>query len=111
MSTQAPALPSWKDLYDQTERFWTAPLQAFLGTPTAAQMLGQTREQFLTGSKASREAFEAHWTAIRLPSLGDHARLAGQVVALENKIETLEDKLDLVLQHLEALGAAKKKSS
>jgi hypothetical protein len=63
-----------------------------------------SREQFLTQSKTTREAWETHWASLRLPSLSDHARLAGQIVALESKIEGLEDKLDTALAHLEALS-------
>ena len=111
MSTQAPALPTWKDLYDRTEQFWTAPLQAFLGTPTAASMMSTTREQFLTQNKVTREAFETTWAALRLPSLADHARLAGQVVALEAKVEGLEDKLDAISAQLEQLIASNKKAA
>lgn len=124
MTTQAPALPTWKDLYDQTEKFWTAPLQSLLGTETFVSLMGTTREQILTQQKTSREAFEAYWAAVRLPSLADHARLAGQVVALENKLEGLEDKLDdvtgklgaiatqleAVMPQLEALAAKKAKT-
>lgn len=107
MTNQAPALPTWKDLYDRTEAFWTAPLQTMLGTESFVQWMGTTREQYLTQSKTSREAFEAYWAAVRLPSLADHARLAGQVVQLESKIEGLEDKLDAMMAQLEALSSRK----
>lgn len=104
MTTQAPAfaLPTWKDLYDRTEQFFNAPMQILLGTESFASMMGVTREQYLTQQKATRDALEAYWSALRLPSLADHARLAGQVVALEAKIEGLEDKLDALVSQLEA---------
>ena len=107
MTTQAPALPTWKALYDRTEQFWTAPLQTLLGTESMASLMGTTREHYLTQQKTSRETLESYWAAVRLPSLVDHARLAGQVVALENKIEGLEDKLDAITAHLETLVARK----
>jgi polyhydroxyalkanoic acid synthase PhaR subunit len=111
MTTQAPTLPTWKDLYDQAEAFWTKPIQTWLATDTAVASMSFTREQVLNQTAASRQTMEAYWEALRLPSKTDHARLAGQVVALEAKVEGLEDRLDTIIGQLETLLARKEAKS
>lgn len=107
MTTQASPLPdvfmTWKDLYDRTEKLWTKPLHEMLGTETAARLMSLTRENALTQQQHSREALESYWEALRLPTKTDHARLAGQVVALEAKVEGVEDRLESIENKLDAL--------
>jgi hypothetical protein len=115
MTTHATPRPilSWKDLYDRTEAFWSKPLQEMLGSETVVGMMSLTRENALTQQQFSREVLEQHWDTLRLPTKTDHARLAGQVVQLESKVEALEDrlesldgKLDQILNLLAANNAA-----
>lgn len=105
MTTQAAPRPmlSWKDLYDRAESFWTKPLQEMLATESAAGWMGLTREGVLTQQQATRELWEKHWEALRLPTKTDHARLAGQVVQLENKIEGLEAQMEAIAGKLDQL--------
>lgn len=103
----APDFDAWfspKAAYDRMESFWSKPLQAFLETATANQMMGFTREQHLTQSKLMREQWEAFWTAIRVPTLGETARVAGLVVGLGEQLEALGDRLASVEAKLDALG-------
>lgn len=121
MTTSTPSLPqipNWKELYDRTEAFWTKPLQQVLGSDSYLAMAGVVREQALTRHQLTKEAAEAYWDALRLPTKSDHARLAGQVVALEAKVEALNDRFDEVSTKLDAIlaalgekGHAKKKHS
>ncbi|MFN3430925.1 MAG: hypothetical protein ACK46X_13345 [Candidatus Sericytochromatia bacterium] len=112
MATPTPDLfPSLKNLYDRTEEFWTKPLQTLFGTETFVAGMSATRENVLTQQKLTRETLERHWDQLRLPTKTDHARLAAQVVALENKVEGLQDqleglesKLDAVLSNLATLS-------
>lgn len=105
MTTATPQLPTLKSIYDQVEAFWSKPLHAMLGTETTAAAMSMVREQALSQQQAQRAQLEAYWEALRLPSKVDHARLAGQVVALEAKIEGVEERLDLISQQLEQLLA------
>ncbi|MDB5099283.1 MAG: hypothetical protein JWM80_3704 [Cyanobacteria bacterium RYN_339] len=105
MTTATPPLPTMKSIYDQVETFWSKPLHAMLGTESAAAAMSMVREQALTQQANQRAQLESTWEALRLPSKVDHARLAGQVVALEAKIEGVEDRLDLISQQLERLIA------
>ncbi len=109
MTTSTPSLPqipNWKELYDRTESFWTKPLQQVLGSDTYLAMAGVVREQALTRHQLTKEAAEAYLDAMRLPTKSDHARLAGQVVALEAKVEAVNDRLDTLTAKLDAILAA-----
>lgn len=112
MTTQAQPdfFKTWKELYDRSEELWSKPMQEMLGTESFVAWMSATRESALTQQKMSRESLEATWDAMRLPSKTDIARLAGQVVALENKVDALEDRLDdmqatldKVLGHMDTL--------
>jgi hypothetical protein len=105
MTTATPPLPTMKSVYDQVEAFWSKPLHTFLGTESAAAAMSMVREQALTQQANQRAQLESTWEALRLPSKVDHARLAGQVVALEAKIEGVEDRLDLISRQLEQVLA------
>lgn len=109
MTTAAPSLPplpTWKDVYDRTEAFWTGPLQTLLGSDSYLTAASLLRETSLTRHQMTREALETYWETMRVPSLADHARLAGQVVQLEHKVEQLHDRLDAMSQQLDAILAA-----
>lgn len=102
-----PDFDAWfspKATYDKIEAFWSKPIQAFLETATANQLMGMTREQHLTQTKLVREQFEAFWTAMRVPTLGETARVAGMVVGLGEQIEALGDRLSAIEAKLDALS-------
>lgn len=101
----AEPIVNLKQLYDRTEQFWTQPLQTLFGTESFVGAMSATRENVLTQTKTSRELLERHWDTLRLPTKTDHARLAAQVVTLENKVEGLQDQLDRMEQKLDALIA------
>ena len=113
MAANSPLEPivSLKDLYDRTEQLLTQPLQTLFGTESFVTALSATRESALHQQKASRELLERHWDSLRLSTKSDNARLAAQVVVVENKIDALTDRLDsleaklsAVLTHLEAMS-------
>ena len=117
MTTQASPRPelfmTWKDMYDRVEGFWTKPLQEMLATDTYVGTMANVRENILTQQNVAKDMMETHWETLRLPTKTDHARLAGQVVALEAKVdaahdrlEGLEAKLDAILGKLDTLVPA-----
>jgi polyhydroxyalkanoic acid synthase PhaR subunit len=105
MTTQAPPDPlkTWKELYDRSEELWSKPMQEMLGTESFVSWMSATREQTLTQQQHSRESLEKHWDSLRLPTKTDLARLAGQVVDLEAKVDALDDRLDVMEGKLDAL--------
>ena len=94
---------SWKEVYDRTEELWSKPMQEMLGTESFVRWMSATREQTLTQQQMSRESLEKHWDSLRLPTKSDLARLAGQVVDLEAKVDALDDRLDVMEGKLDAL--------
>lgn len=109
--TSPTALPrldellSFKAMYDRYEALMTGPIQNILGSDGFVQLMGATREQILTQQQNTRDGLETYWEQLRLPSLADHARLAGQVVALESKVEAVEDQLEGINAKLDAILA------
>ncbi|HEY9854204.1 MAG TPA: hypothetical protein V6D05_00615 [Stenomitos sp.] len=109
MTTQAPnaeLFKTWKEMYDQFEKTWTQPMQEMLGSESFVASMSATRESYLTNQDAMREGMEQYLKSLRLPSKTDFARLAGQVVALETKIEAIEDRFDTLEAKLDTLIAA-----
>jgi polyhydroxyalkanoic acid synthase PhaR subunit len=106
MTTPTPDLfKTWKELYDRSEEFWSKPMHDMLGSESFVGWMTAVREQTLTHKQMSRENLEQYWESLRLPSKTDLARLAGQVVNLEAKVEALDDRLDLMEGKLDALFA------
>jgi polyhydroxyalkanoic acid synthase PhaR subunit len=104
MATASPEpILNLKQLYDRTEQLWTKPLQTLFGTESFVAGMSATRESVLHQQKASRELLERHWDTLRLPTKTDHARLAAQVVNLENKVDAMQDQLDRLEGKLDAL--------
>ena len=105
MTTQAPPdlFKTWKELYDRSEELWSKPMQEMLGTESFVRWMSATREQCLTQHQMSRESLEKHWDSMRLPTKTDLARLAGQMVDLEAKVEALDDRLDGLEGKIDAL--------
>lgn len=89
-----PSFPSWKDWYDQAEAFWTRPLKTLLGSEIFNSLMAVNREGLLSQQRLGREFLEKYWDNLRLPTKTDHARLASQVVDLENKVEALGERWD-----------------
>lgn len=108
MANQTPSadlFQAWKELYDQYESTWSKATQEILESETFTKSLAQTREQYLSGRKMSKESLEQHWASLRIPTKSDVARVAGLVTALENKIDALEDGQDTLKAQLNRIEA------
>jgi uncharacterized coiled-coil protein SlyX len=65
-----------------------------MGTEAFAQMIGQTLEAYVSFQKAMRDSLNRSLETMNLPSRDDFGRLGAQLVALEAKIDALDEKLD-----------------
>jgi hypothetical protein len=105
---QAPATPElltqWKQFLDQWIEAWSKVLGQAMGTEHFAKLMGQSLDQFLLMHGPARQAVEQQTehalTALGLPSRGQLTAVAKQIVELEERIERLEDRIDLVLRRL-----------
>ena len=84
----------WRDLYQQSEASWGKVLEQTMGTESYAALMGQTLEAYVSFQQALRDSMNRYLETMNLPSRDDFTRLAAQVVALENKVDALDEKLD-----------------
>ena len=96
----------WRQWYEQGERFWSKAFEQSISTEGYAALLGQTVDAYVASAKALREQMTRSLETMNLPSRDDFARLAAQVVALEAKIDDLDEKLDQVLDRLDGHSPA-----
>ena len=65
-----------------------------MGTESYAAMMGQTLDAYVSFQQALRDSMNRYLETMNLPSRDDFTRLAAQVVALENKVDAIDEKLD-----------------
>ncbi|MBM3275077.1 MAG: hypothetical protein FJZ00_07980 [Candidatus Sericytochromatia bacterium] len=93
-------------MYTEAEKLWTGPIHEFLGSDFFVRWMETGREVYLAQMDLSRENLEKYWEAVRLPHKGDIARVASQVVTVENKVEAVEDSIENLKAQLNGkLGA------
>src|SRR5919108_669908 len=84
----------WREFYQQSEATWGPQLEQNMGTEAYAAMIGQTLEAYVSFHKALRESMNRYLETMNLPSRDDFARVAGQITALEAKIDALDEKVE-----------------
>jgi polyhydroxyalkanoic acid synthase PhaR subunit len=95
-------LKFWRDLYGQNEASWSKVIEQGMGTEAFAQMIGQTLDAYVSFQKALRESLNRYLETMNLPSRDDVGRLGAQLVALEAKIDGVDEKLDDLHDRLKA---------
>jgi len=102
-------MAQWKQFLDQWIAAWSRVLEQAMGTDTFAQLMGKQLEGFLNVSapikKAAEQQIDASLAGLGIPSRSQVTALARHVAQVEEKIDALEDKVDRVLQRLDAAGA------
>jgi len=97
-------LAQWKQFVDQWIAAWSKALEQAMSTESFAQALGKQLEGFLTvggpAKKAAEQQMEAGLSALGVPSRSQVVGLAHQLVQLEEKVDGLEDRLDVILKRL-----------
>ncbi len=82
---------------------WSAILDSTISTDAYAQAMGKYLEGYLTLQEALRQGGSKVTENSPFPSREDLTRLAAQVVALESKIDLIDDRLAEVAQGLNEL--------
>jgi len=83
----------WRQLYDANEKVWGQASSEFMDSPAFAQWQGRMLETFLGFQKALKESTTAQLQAANTPTRDDIARLGELIVALEEKIDQLADRM------------------
>src|SRR5262249_31744540 len=106
-------MAQWKQSLDQWIAAWAKVLEQAMSPEAFAKAMGKQLETFLSAAtpakKAAEQQTEAPLSALGVASRTQVVSLAAQLVQVEEKIEGLEDRLDTILQRLNALGTAVKK--
>ena len=96
----------WRDLYAQSygqgESAWGKTLEQGMGTEAFASMIGQTLDAYVTFHKALRDSLNRYLETMNMPTHDDFGRVGAQIVALERKVDALDEKLDAIRDRLAA---------
>jgi polyhydroxyalkanoic acid synthase PhaR subunit len=101
----------WRQIYDTNERAWSAILERTVNNPSFAESTGKVLETFLSAQKTVRENMRSYLEQINLPTREDIARLGELIVALEEKVDQLDDRLAGIEATLRAQSAASQGAS
>src|SRR5205814_7699708 len=92
----------WRQIYETNERAWNAVLERTVNKPAFAESSGKILETFLSAQKTVRDNMRQYLEQINLPTREDIARLGELVVALEEKVDQLDDRLASIEATLQA---------
>jgi polyhydroxyalkanoate synthesis regulator phasin len=103
---QTPMTPDvmaqWKQFLDQSIEAWSRALGEAMNTEAFAQLLGRYLDQWLVASapvkKATDQAIDQALQTLNLASRTQLTSLAGQIVALEERVERIEEAVNAVLK-------------
>ncbi|MXY24039.1 MAG: hypothetical protein F4Y45_05895 [Acidobacteria bacterium] len=102
-------LAQWKRFLDEWLAAWSRALEQVMQTEEFAQALGKTLDQFLNVQAKARQATESTTKTVidslGLPSRDQVVGLSRQMMDLEDRIESLADKLDALAARPPAAAA------
>jgi polyhydroxyalkanoic acid synthase PhaR subunit len=102
----------WRQIYETNEKAWNAVLERTVNNPAFAESSGKIMETFLAAQKTVRDNMKSYLEGINLPTREDIARLGELIVALEEKVDQLDDRLARIEHAVtEASKSAPKPSS
>jgi BMFP domain-containing protein YqiC len=99
------AFEVWRRLYDTNERAWSAALEQTMASPEFGESSGKLLETMLAAQKSVRDNMRTYLETMNLPTREDIARLGELVIGLEEKIDQLADRLDLIEEAVRAVPA------
>lgn len=111
-SARGPSDPFelWRQIYETNERAWNAVLERTVNNPSFAESSGKILETFLGAQKTVRDNMRQYLEQINLPTREDIARLGELIVALEEKVDQVDDRLAGIERVLAAQAAVKSRA-
>ena len=97
----------WRQIYDTNERAWNTVLERTVSNPAFAESSGKLLETFLAAQKTIRDNMRSYLEQVNLPTREDITRLGELIVALEEKVDQLDDRLAGIEATLRAQTSAK----
>jgi polyhydroxyalkanoic acid synthase PhaR subunit len=101
-------LKAWKEVYDQTEKFWGKTLNDTHKTEEYSAWMGSVLDLNLFYQKMLNDVTKGYLEKINMPTQEDIARVASLVVNLENKVDNIEEFLEEKVDILEQSPNAKR---
>lgn len=83
----------WKEFYFKNENSWGEVIKEFISKETFVSMLDKTLDHYLSNEKMLRQNMDKYFERSAFPSKKDIARVAEMVIAVEEKVEVLDDQL------------------
>jgi hypothetical protein len=95
----------WRQLYDANERTWSAALEQAMGSQEFGDSSGKLLETMLAAQKSVRDNMRTYLETMNVPTREDIARLGELVIGLEEKIDQVIDRLDVIEDAVRAVPA------
>ncbi len=99
----------WRQLYDMNERAWQKAMEQTVTRPEFADASSKMLETILSAQRMVRDSMRTYLETVNVPTREDIARLGELVVNLEEKVDQILDRLDAMEAAKPA--AAQKKAS
>ncbi|MEI4800599.1 polyhydroxyalkanoic acid synthase subunit PhaR [Bacillus sp. FJAT-51639] len=87
-------LQAWKEVYEQTEKFWGKTLGETIKTEEYSAWMGSVLDLNLFYQKMMNDATKGYLEKVNIPTQEDIARVATLVINLENKVDNIEEFLE-----------------
>ena len=84
----------WRQLYETNERVWSSALEQAMSSAEFGKSSGRLLETMLAAQKSVRDNMRTYLETMNVPTREDIARLGELVVALEEKVDQVVDRLD-----------------
>jgi hypothetical protein len=84
----------WRQLYETNERVWSSALEQAMSSAEFGESSGRMLETMLAAQKSVRDNMRTYLETMNVPTREDIARLGELVVALEEKVDQVVDRLD-----------------
>lgn len=93
----------YKQCSAMAEDSWAKVLEKTLGTDLFAATMGKQLEDYLNFLDIFKKNTKTYFETLPFPTEQDINRLAGQIIALEEKIDFLEEGIDGLRERLETI--------
>ncbi len=84
----------WKTMYEQTETNFSEAIHETLGKEEYAELLGQVQNGFLQYQDLIQKTTDTYLKQMNIPTREEISSVASLIINLEEKVESLDEKLD-----------------
>lgn len=96
----------WRQIYEASEQAFGSALEKAMATRGFADANGKVMEVLLLTQRSARESMHTFLQSLNVPTREDIARLGQLVIALEEKVDQVDDRLERIEAALAKLVAS-----